>query len=745
MRFVILYPDSKVPVGRDWPAHTVDEAELQKRLTNNPKANVGVMLGPESGVIDVDCDSPEAEAIFVKLFGEVRTPGWKSTRGPHYLFAWDERLRPLAGALKYQGLEFRVGTGDAHQSVIPPSIVDGVKREWALSPKDCDPAPLPESVIQLLLSLPPPAKSKGKSKSAEIPAARKATIERLLRYSERAGMVVNSTWENHDHLFFMGLEHCAFKGPESQRGAPVFIVFPDGGHCFHCFHPDCAGKRFADIEALHGPLYPQIVVGTDLECNVNQSIQALAENPDILQRGPLVHIVHDAKRPKQCKVDHGGPQIRPIPRATLRAKLASAAHYLKRIKPNVYCRCLPPTNIVDAVLAAPAYDGIPVVTGVVSCPILRPDGTIAAKRGYDAETGVWLDIDGEFPDLMEPKEAVAALVDVVCDFPFANARHRAAWVAQPVTFVCRYAFGGRAPFGYVDGNRSGTGKGLLIDTTTMIYEGRPATRYGLPKDQEELRKVITTIVMSGVAYHVIDNVKGRLGGPILEKALTDARWSDRLLGLNRDIDLPINHITLATGNNATFTDDMIRRLLYTRLETPLEDPTQRDGFTHSPLPDFVKQNRRRLIMACLSIPYHYVKAGRPDQGLKPWGVPFDEWSNLVRNSLVWAGLPDCDTRAALAAQVDDDSAVLSAVMDAWPPSPVTVSEAIRKAECGEATALLAALQELPGRDKAHALGQLLKHHRGRVVKGRKFERTDTAQPKWQVVNIGVPPTGGTPA
>ncbi len=88
MKYVILYPDSKIPVGRDWPQHTVDEAELQRRLTNNPKANLGLLLGGQSGVIDVECDSPEAEEVYAKLFGEIRTPGWKSKRGSHRLFAW---------------------------------------------------------------------------------------------------------------------------------------------------------------------------------------------------------------------------------------------------------------------------------------------------------------------------------------------------------------------------------------------------------------------------------------------------------------------------------------------------------------------------------------------------------------------------------------------------------------------------------------------------------------------------------
>jgi hypothetical protein len=741
MKYVLLYHNSKIPVGENWPERAFDESELSDRLARNPRAGVGLLLGPKSGVIDVECDSEEATAVFGQLFPDVRTPNYVAKRGGHFLFRWDDRLKNLTGAPKYKGLEFRLGTGDAHQSVAPPSIVDGVKREWVLSPKDCEFAPLPESVIQILLTL-PPAPKRCKS-SVEIPASRKAKVERLTRYCKRVGIELGGSWESNS-LLFLEIQHCPFKGPESLRGAPVIIVFPDGGHTFKCFHPDCADKRWADIEAVYGPLYPRVALDHDLGRAVHESIGALKEDPDVLQRGVLVQVVHDAPRPKQCLHDHGSPQIRPISKATLRAKLTNCARFErwdKRAKKHV--RCLPSDHVVEGVLSSPEFDGIPVVTGVVSCPILRPDGEIAAKRGYDPETGVYLDVNGSYPDLMKPQEAVKLLCDVICDFPFLSERDRASFIAQVVTLLSRYAFGGVVPFCLTDANRSGAGKGLLGDVTTMIYEGRPATRYSAPKNSEELRKVITTVVLSGVSYYLIDNIKGKFGGDEIEKALTAARWSDRLLGLNRKIDLPVHHVTLGTGNNCQLTGDMVRRTLYCRLESPEEDPSRRTGFSHNPLLDYVRTNRPALIMAALSIPAQFIQAKRPDQGLPPWGG-FEQWSDLIRNSLVWAGLPDPDTRETLAAQVDDDSVLLRQVMEAWKQlgGPSTIRDAIVKAECGEAPALLAALEDLPGRDRNRALGNLLRHNRGRVMDQQKFERTDSKRPKWEVISIA---EGGSPA
>lgn len=750
MRFVVCYPGTKIPIGTDWAANWFDAEEMKKRHANNPAANFGVLLGPDDG-IDVETDSEEGATVYAQHFVGIVTPTWQSTRRRHHFLRHDPRLVNLASVVKWQGIEFRLGNGKQLQSIVPPSIVDGVKREW-LVPPDVEPAPLPEPVIQALLGLTPAAQRH--RKSTAIPAIQRAMVDRLCRYARRGKLGIAAVREGWHGCVFIDLVHCIFSDAGSERGAPAFVVFPDGEYRYLCFHPDHAGKTWADVEEAFGPLFPAIQTGLDLERTIQESIQALMDDPTVMQRGPLVQIVYDPPRPKQCLVDGGSPRIVATPKAILRARLSSAAHYYRFQAGKGWVPCAVPNHVVDAVLQAPAYDGIPSITGVVSCPILRADGTIAHKAGFDRETGLWLDVDGDYPDLPNVKEAVEMLKDFTVDFPFANEQHRAAAIAMPVTFVSRHAFGGPVPLGLADGNRSGVGKGLYIDGTTMIIEGRPATRYGYPSDSEELRKVLTTVIMSGAPYVVFDNVKGKLGGPILEKVLTDARWSDRLLGLNREIDLPVTHVTLATGNNCRLTPDMPRRTLYCRLESLEEDPSKRTGFKHSPFLNYVKQNRHQLVMACLAIPYHYMKAGRPDQRLPAWGS-FQAWSDLVRNALVWAGFADPDTRDTLAVQVDDESALLAAVMEAW-CKPMTVAEAIDLAERGtadpdpieseKAMKLWHALEELPrGEKRKHALGQLLKNHKGRVVNGRRFERTDCARPKWQVVSIGVTPSGGSPA
>ena len=118
-----------------------------------------------------------------------------------------------------------------------------------------------------------------------------------------------------------------------------------------------------------------------------------------------------------------------------------------------------------------------------------------------------------------------------------------------------------------------------------------------------------------------------------------------------------------------------------------------------------------------------------------WGG-FENWSDLVRNSLVWAGLPDPDTRETLAEQADDDAVTLRQLMDGWAElgRPCTVRGAIELVDEGEAPTLKILLAESPGHPNK-VLGNLLRDYRGRVLDGRKLEHTDAKTPKWQLVAI----------
>lgn len=169
----------KHPIGDGWQHRaTGDESEVAEWFEdeNEVVPNVGVLLGRQSGVIDVECDTDDAAAS-LRQWGldGVDTPTFRSGRGEHRMFRWDSRL-PDVAVMKVDGIEVRLGGGEkAAQTVLPPSRhAGGSCREWlpGKSPSDCEIAPLPENFRRALLQ---PAEGKaGRSPARE---ARTATAE----------------------------------------------------------------------------------------------------------------------------------------------------------------------------------------------------------------------------------------------------------------------------------------------------------------------------------------------------------------------------------------------------------------------------------------------------------------------------------------------------------------------------------------------------------------------------------------
>ena len=146
-RFVRVAHNQKRPVGAGW----------QHRSTNSPEevwrwralgSNVGLLLGPDSGVVDVEYDV-ELGRDQLSDFGilDLPTPTWRSARGEHRLFRWEPWM-PQTAVLKTGWLELRIG-GRAAQSVLPPSRhPDGVAYEWIVSPADVDIAGFPAQLME---------------------------------------------------------------------------------------------------------------------------------------------------------------------------------------------------------------------------------------------------------------------------------------------------------------------------------------------------------------------------------------------------------------------------------------------------------------------------------------------------------------------------------------------------------------------------------------------------------------------
>jgi hypothetical protein len=145
-RFVRVAHNQKRPLGTGW----------QHRATTSPDDvarwiaagdNVGLLLGPESGVVDVEYDDP-AGLEQLGDFGVLGlpTPTWRSARGEHRLFRWEPWM-PATATTKLGMIEIRLG-GRAAQSVLPPSRhPTGATYEWTTSPADVAIAAFPAQLL----------------------------------------------------------------------------------------------------------------------------------------------------------------------------------------------------------------------------------------------------------------------------------------------------------------------------------------------------------------------------------------------------------------------------------------------------------------------------------------------------------------------------------------------------------------------------------------------------------------------
>lgn len=154
-RVLPLIPRGKRPLVKKWQdVATTDEDQICIWWDQWPDANVAVAMGQQSGIIDIECDSEDAEKLFNELFEgyEIFTPCFQSRRGKHRLFKWTSQFPHASNKATWSvgEIDFKIGGGDkGSYCVFPPSIHPdtGKKYEWLIHPDECELAEIPDEVI----------------------------------------------------------------------------------------------------------------------------------------------------------------------------------------------------------------------------------------------------------------------------------------------------------------------------------------------------------------------------------------------------------------------------------------------------------------------------------------------------------------------------------------------------------------------------------------------------------------------
>ena len=392
----------------------------------------------------------------------------------------------------------------------------------------------------------------------------------------------------------------------------------------------------------------------------------------------------------------------------------------------------------------------PELRAVATTPILTPDGKYRREPGYDPHTGLYLDLDGEWPELPETldrEEAEAALgelTNLLRNYAWRSATDQAVATTMLVSAVMRPVLRDCPAFA-ITAPTPGSGKGLLVHAAAVLATGGSPAVMEWSKDNEENRKALDATAIQGDALIHIDNVEHPIGGATLCTQITEQKRNVRELGRSNMIEVPCVSLVTITGNNVVLLRDINRRVLMASIDPQVERPEQRE-FDQDLIQECT-QRRRELVQACHVIVSAYHRAGRPNMELPAIGS-FNQWSRVVRAALVWAGL--CDPVAAQAAQheADPDREAHVALMEAWRyefgDQPVTARDVIKKSLCEYQVDLREALDVAcgwRGEVTTARLGRWLGSHRDKIADGKRIEAVTKQRglQTWRVVATDAQP------
>jgi hypothetical protein len=383
----------------------------------------------------------------------------------------------------------------------------------------------------------------------------------------------------------------------------------------------------------------------------------------------------------------------------------------------VQCHC--PDDIAKRYLARDANWRVPALLGVITAPMLRPDGTILDRPGYDAASGLLFDPLGvDFPRILERptrEEAIRALAEikgVIKHFDFANDRAKSVALSLYLTTV------------------AGSGKSKLADIPSIVATGHRAAAIGGGTGRgsdEELEKKLSAALLAGDQIILLDNVDTHIGGQLICQILTQHAVKVRPFGKLQNVTVPCTATIAATGNNIEIRGDVVRRVLICRLDPQVERPELRQ-FDFEPLA-LAKEQRVSLLTAALTILRAWLCLDE-----KPGDMPaalgsFEDWSSLVRNALIWLDEAD-PVEVGESRETDPAAMAKRSLVKAWrrvlSHRPVTVRD-VMAASLREETSLLgqpyrtnpdlcdaiSAITE--GRDPAKSLGWWLRRNKGRMI------------------------------
>jgi putative DNA primase/helicase len=491
----------------------------------------------------------------------------------------------------------------------------------------------------------------------------------------------------------------------------------------------------------------------------------------LYQRGgtlvrPIIETV-DASRGRKTKV----AQLRVLDTVYLRDLMGRYAVWIKYDGRSKKMLATNPSSETAATVLARVGDWtFPAISGVISAPTMRPDGSLLLDQGHDEATGLLLvepPLMPSIPDQPTKEDALKALAlldGLLTGFPFVDDVARAVALSAIMTPIVRGAFpvtpmhASRAP-------TAGSGKSFLWDIVAAIAIGQLMPVMSTGASEEETEKRLGAAMLAGQPLISIDNISSELGGDALCQIIERPVVEIRILGRSERVRIEARGTSMfATGNNFVVVGDVCRRVITVNLDPAMERPELRQ-FDFDPI-EVILKDRGKYIAAVLAICRAYFVAGRPDKA--PRLASFEGWSDTVRSALIWLGKADPVESMESARAEDPERVELMEMMQAWErvfgwnsSNRAKLSDVVLK---GMAMTkpdhlsppepnypdLYAALEAVAfkatgkrgQKPDARLLGDYLRRFKGRIIDGRRFAmRADPKGKKpaeWWVEDVRSP-------
>lgn len=745
---VPLEPRGKKPVQgfEQWQKNRVQTEDHIRQLWARG-ANVGVLLGqPSNDLHDIDVDDKAALPFTDILFGHCPAFGRTGKPRSHRLaIIKDGQRRGIwkdpDGAML---IELR---GDGHYTMFPPSVhpsgepvavqssaIQLPEMKWADAHLRCGIAAL----LALLGRCYP--KQSGCRDELAMAMARvlieagldDATCDKLLVAWARGG----------------GDEEADKRGKTAGTRAKLESGEPVTGLTRALEILDLADTDVAKLARrwlANGDRKRIIVAEGRLNRILDEAEQATG--PVVYEYGTeLVRIVRQ-ERPdpdsEPVRRDKGALQIVPVDRHWLVQEWARKADWRVPTTKGEPRPIDPPIKYANHYLARRGDRKVPTLTGFVSAPTLRADGSVLDQPGYDEATGLIYDPHGVMfpavppqPSEEQARDAMLRLAHPFRAFPFVGKADESVALAMVLTGLIRRTLP-TAPLFLVDAPLRGSGKTIIAEVAGVVATGHRPTAMSVGEGSaEELRKRLFAALLSGDAVILLDNLTCALTGDFLCSVLTSPTVQDRILGQSANVTVPTRVLLTATGNNIATRGDLDRRAVKCRIDAKTEHPEQRQ-FNFHPV-DEAQAGRPELVVAGLTA-LRWAKLANGHTPVKKLGS-YAEWA-WVQNTLVWLGWANpTDTQEDIRC-LDNETTALAELLHAWHAEhelrrALTVKQ-LWDASSPELKELMAECTPKPGAWSGKSFGRYLNRHKDQIVGGLHLRRGPDRhrQATWEVVDV----------